>query len=56
MSCCDPSPSVVRRPFVRPFTTLNDFSSETPGPNFFKLYLEPCVEGGMKIYKNSHGP
>ena len=43
------------RPSVCPFTPLND-SSETPGPNFFKLYVELCVEEGLKIYKNGHGP
>ena len=26
-------------------------SSETPGPNFFKLYVEPSVKGG---YTNGH--
>ena len=47
MSYCDHSPSVVRRrPSVvrRPFTLLNDFSSETPGPIFFKLNVEPSVK------------
>ena len=40
----------VRRPFiVRPFTPLNDFSSVTPGPIFFKLHVEPCVKGESKI-------
>ena len=64
MSYCDHSPSVVChlsvRPSVRPsvstFTPLNDFSSETPGPNFFNFYVEPCVKGGLKICKNAHGP
>ena len=40
---------------VRPFTLLGGFSSETPGPNFIKLYVEPCIKGGLKIYKNGHG-
>ena len=39
----------VRRPSsVRPFTPLNDFSSETPGPIFFKLHVDPSVKGGLK--------
>ena len=33
-----PRPSVG--PSIRPFTPLNDFSSETPGPNFFKLFTK----------------
>ena len=33
-----------------------DFSSETPGPNLFKLHVEPCVKGELKIYTNGHGP
>ena len=37
------------------FTSLNDFASETPGPNFFKLYMEPCVRGGLNICKNGYG-
>ena len=35
---------------------LNDFFSETPGPNFFKLYVEPCVKGGLKICTNGRRP
>ena len=50
MSYCDHSLSVVRL-----FTPLNDFSSDTPGPNVFKLYVEPCVKGGLIICKNGHG-
>ena len=46
MSYCDHSPSVVL-----PFTPLNDFS-ETPGPNVFRLHVEPSVKGGLKIYTN----
>ena len=45
---------ITRYLSVRPFTPLNDFS-ETPGPNFFKLYVEPCVKGGLNICKNGHG-
>ena len=44
------------RTSVRPFTPLNDLSSETPGPNFIKLHVEPCVKGGLKICTNGHGP
>ena len=40
----------------RPSTPLNDFSSETPGPIFFKLHVEPSVGEGLKIYTNCHGP
>ena len=32
------------------------FSSETPGPIFFKFLLEPSVNGGLKIYTNGLGP
>ena len=53
-----PKPELLESPSVRPtvclFTPLND-SSETPGPNFFKLYVEPCVKGGLKICKKGHG-
>ena len=55
VSYCDHSSSVVR-PSVRPSTHLNDFSSETPGPNFFKLNVEPSGKGGLKICTNGHGP
>ena len=48
---CRPS-SVV----VRPSSPLNDFSSETPGPIFFKLHVEPSVQGRLKICSNGHGP
>ena len=51
MSYCDHLPSVVR-----PSTYLNDFSSETSGPIFFKLHVEPSVKGGLKICSNGHGP
>ena len=47
MSYCDHSSSVVRLS-----TPLNNFSSETPGPIFFKFLLEPSVNGGLKIYTN----
>ena len=30
---------------------LNDFSSKTPRTNFFKLHVEPCIKGGLKICK-----
>ena len=58
MSYCDHLPSVVRRrpSVVRPSTTMNDFYSETPGPIFFKLHVEPSVKGGLKIYTNDRGP
>ena len=59
MSYCDHFTSVVRlsvRPSVRPFTPLNDFSSVTPGPNFFKLHVEPCVTGGGgSLFVNQDG-
>ena len=45
-------PSVDRRP-SKP---LNDFSSESPGPIFFKLPVEPSVKKGLKICTNGHGP
>ena len=48
-------PSSVLPP-VLPITHLNDFYSETPGPNFFKPYVESCVKGELKIYTNGHGP
>ena len=59
MSYCDHSPSAVHSPSAGPsvclFTPLNDFS-EIPEPNFFKLYVEPCVKGELKICKNGQGP
>ena len=27
----------------------------TPWPIFFKLHLEPCIKGGLKICTNGHG-
>ena len=45
-----PGPSSVDHPP----TPLNDFSSETPGPIFFKLLVEP-VKGQLKIYTNGQG-
>ena len=51
MSYCDHLPSVV----VRLSTLLNDFSSETPRPVFFKLHMEPSVKVGLKICSNGHG-
>ena len=41
----------VVHPSVRPFTPLNDFSSEIPGPDFLELYVKPSVKGGLKICK-----
>ena len=52
MSYCDHLPSVVVRPSSTP---LNNFS-ETLGPVFFKLHVEPSVKGGLKIYTNGHSP
>ena len=52
MSYCD---LAVRRLSARPSTPLNDFSSETPGPIFFKLNVEPSVKWGLKIYTNGYG-
>ena len=50
MSYCDHLPSVVRR---RPSSThLNDFSSETPGPIFFIVHVEPSVKREVEnLYK-----
>ena len=44
--------SGVRR---RPSTISNDFSSETAWPIKAKFYVEPCCEGGMKVYINGSG-
>ena len=38
-----------------PSTPLNDFS-ETPGPIFFQLHVEPSVTVGLKICTNGHSP
>ena len=35
-------------------SSLNDFSSETPGPNFFNLHVEPSVKGGLNSFTNGH--
>ena len=35
-------------PVRRPSTTLNDFSTETPGPVFFKRHEKPSVKAGLK--------
>ena len=58
MSYCDHLPSVVRRclSIICPPTLLNDFSSVTCGPIFFKLLMEPSVKGGLKICTNGKGP
>ena len=45
-------PSSVDR---TPFIPLNGISSETPGPVFFKLNVEPFVKGGLKICSNEQG-
>ena len=50
MSYCDHSSSVIRQS-----SPLNNFSSETPGPIFFKFLLEPSVNEGLKIYTNGLG-
>ena len=50
MSYRDHSPSVVC-----PFTPLNELSSETPWPIFFKFHVEHSVKRGLKIYTNGHG-
>ena len=55
MITCRPS-SVRPSSVVRPSTPLNDFSSVTPGPIFFKLHVEPSVKGVLKICTNGHGP
>ena len=34
---------------------LNDFSSETPEPIFFKLHVEPSDKGELKICTNGQG-
>ena len=52
-----PRPLCFVRPSVRPSVhTLNKFSSEIPGPNFFKLHVEPCIKEGLKICANGYGP
>ena len=52
MSYCDHVPSIIVR---RPSTPWNDFSSETPGPIFFKLHGEPFVKVGLNIFTNGQG-
>ena len=47
MSFCDNSSFIFH-----PSTPLNNFSSETAQPIFFKFLLEPSVNGGLKIYTN----
>ena len=55
MITCHPSPMVFR-PSVRCMSTLlNNFSSETPGPIFFRLHVEPSVKEGLKICLNGQG-
>ena len=51
MSYFDHSSSIVH-----PSTPLNNFSSETPGPVFFKLPLESSVNGVLKVYTNGFSP
>ena len=41
---------------VRPSILLNDFSSETPRPIFFKLHVEPSIKEGLNICTNVNGP
>ena len=36
-------------------TPLNDFSSVTLDPVFFKVHVEPSVKGELKICTNGHG-
>ena len=60
MSYCDHSWSVVSPHRCLSLVCslsapLNDFSSEVPGPIFFKLHVEPSVKGGLKIYINGQG-
>ena len=45
----------IHRPSIRPLSPLNDFSSETPGPTFFKFHVESSVNGVLKICSNGHG-
>ena len=53
MSYYDHLPSVGPSVLIlNPATPLNDFSSESPGPVFFKFYVEPAVKGGLKICSN----
>ena len=53
---CRPSSVAVRPSYVvRPSTPLNDFHSVTSWPIFFKLHVEPSVEGWLKIYTNRYG-
>ena len=55
MITCYPSPMVFH-PFLRCMSTLlNNFSSETPGPIFFRLHVEPSVKEGLKICLNGQG-
>ena len=57
MSYCDHLPSVVVRPSVVccRSTPLNDFSSATAGPGFFKLHVESSVKRGLKICSVGQG-
>ena len=45
MSYCDHLTSVIVHPSLH---TFDDFS-ETPGPIYFKPYVEPTVEAGLKF-------
>ena len=49
-SCFNPSAVVSLFLFSSPsiHSHLNNFS-ETPGPNFFRLHVEPCVKGGLFV-------
>ena len=55
MNYCDDSPLIICLSAVH-LPSLNDFSSETLGPIFFILHVEPSVKGGLKIYSSGHGP
>ena len=55
MITCHPSPVVFRPSVCCMPTLLNNFSSETPGPIFFRLHVEPSVEEGLKICLNGQG-
>ena len=52
MIYCDNLTSI--RPSVNIY--LNNFSSETPGSNFFKRHMEPSVKEGLKICTNDLDP
>ena len=45
----------IHRQYIHPYTPLNNFSSETPGPVFFKFHMESSVNGELEIGTNGHG-